>query len=362
MVDYLVVGLGLAGISFCETLERHKKSFQVFNDGSQASSAVAGGLYNPVMLKRFTLVWNADEQLQKAMPFYEGLERKLGTKLNHPLPIFRRFSSAEEQNLWFEAADKGVLKPFLSPKVHPKHHNPNIDAPFGYGEVLQTGRVDTQTMLTTYKDYLREKGRLTLETFDHKRLQIAEDHVTYKSVKARHLVFTEGYGLSGNPYFGYLPLTGTKGEYLIIEAPELKERNAIKAAIFIIPMGNDRYRVGATYKWKDKSNSPTEASKAELLEQLNQVVRCKYQVVGQEAGIRPTVTDRRPLVGRHPLYDNLYVLNGFGSRGVMIAPAASEQLFGLIENDLSLPPEMDIARFKKKYFPVGPSPLSGRNG
>jgi glycine/D-amino acid oxidase-like deaminating enzyme len=362
MVDYLVVGLGLAGISFCETLERHKRSFQVFNDSSQAASAVAGGLYNPVMLKRFTLVWNASEQLQKAIPFYEGLERNLGTKLNHPLPIFRRFSSVEEQNLWFEAADKGVLKPFLSPKVRPKHHNPNIDAPFGYGEVLQTGRVDIQIMLAAYKDYLMQKGRLSLETFDNGSLQIMEDHVEYKSIKARNLVFAEGYGLSANPYFRYLPLTGTKGEYLIIEAPELKERNAIKAAIFIIPMGNDRYRVGATYKWKDKSNSPTEASKSELLEQLNQVVKCKYQVVGQEAGIRPTVTDRRPLVGRHPLYHNLYVLNGFGSRGVMIAPSASEQLFGLIENDLSLPPEMDIARFKKKYFQVGPSLWSGRNG
>jgi glycine/D-amino acid oxidase-like deaminating enzyme len=362
MLDYLVVGLGLAGISFCETLDRHNRSFQVVNDSSQASSAVAGGLYNPVMLKRFTLVWNAAEQLQKALPFYAGLERKLGTKLNHPLPIFRRFSSVEEQNLWFEAADKEALKPFLSPRVHPRHHNPNIDAPFGYGEVLQTGRVDTQIMLTAYKDHLRQRGRLTFESFDHKLVQIEEGHVIYKTVKARHLVFTEGYGLSENPYFGYLPLTGTKGEYLIIEAPELKERNAIKAAIFIIPMGNDRYRVGATYKWKDKSNSPTEASKAELLEQLNQVLKCKYQVVGQEAGIRPTVTDRRPLVGRHPIYNNLYVLNGFGSRGVMIAPAASEQLFGLIENDLSLPPEMDIARFKKKYFPVRPSPLSGRNG
>jgi glycine/D-amino acid oxidase-like deaminating enzyme len=228
--------------------------------------------------------------------------------------------------------------------------------------VLQTGRVETMTMLAAYKDYLRHKGTLTFETFDHVGLQIAEDHIKYKSIKARHLVFAEGYGLSENPYFRYLPLTGTKGEYLIIEAPELKERNAIKAAIFIIPMGNDRFRVGATYKWKDKSNSPTEASKTELLEQLNQVLKCKYEIVGQEAGIRPTVTDRRPLVGRHPLYGNLFVLNGFGSRGVMIAPAVSEQLFGLIENDHPLHRDIDIARFTKKYFPVGPSPLSGRNG
>lgn len=362
MVDYLVVGLGLAGISFCETLERNNKSFRAISDGSQMSSAVAGGLYNPLMLKRFTLAWNALEQLDLALPFYQDLERKLGLRLNHELPILRRFSSVEEQNLWFEAFDKEGLKPYVSPTIRPDSYNPNIDAPFGYGEVLQTGRVDVQGMLAAYKGYLRQKGALTFETFDHDILEIKDDHITYKSVKAKHLVFAEGYGLSMNPYFRYLPLTGTKGEYLIIEAPELKEFNAIKAAVFIIPMGNDRYRVGATYKWKDKTNSPTEASKAELIERLNQVLKCGYSIMGQEAGIRPTVTDRRPLVGRHPIYANLYVLNGFGSRGVMIAPSASEQLFDLVEGNRSPQPEMDIARFTKKYFSDGSSPVGGRNG
>ena len=62
---------------------------------------VAGGLYNPVILKRFTGAWNGAAQLDYALPFYENLERKLGLKLDYQLPILRRFASIEEQNLWF---------------------------------------------------------------------------------------------------------------------------------------------------------------------------------------------------------------------------------------------------------------------
>ncbi|NNE77833.1 MAG: FAD-dependent oxidoreductase, partial [Pricia sp.] len=59
MLDYLVVGLGLAGIAFCEQLEKGNKTFKVISDTSQTASLVAGGLYNPVILKRFTLAWRA---------------------------------------------------------------------------------------------------------------------------------------------------------------------------------------------------------------------------------------------------------------------------------------------------------------
>ena len=50
-VDYIVIGIGLAGISFCEQLKANHKTFVVFDNKSQQSSAVAGGLYNPVVLK-----------------------------------------------------------------------------------------------------------------------------------------------------------------------------------------------------------------------------------------------------------------------------------------------------------------------
>ncbi|HLT50806.1 MAG TPA: FAD-binding oxidoreductase [Arenibacter sp.] len=347
MVDFLVVGLGLAGISLCEVLENNQRSFTVVSDRSQTSSVVAGGLYNPVILKRFTLAWKAGEQLEMALPFYRQLEKRLNTDLLHDLPVLRKFVSVEEQNLWFEATDKPGLRPFLSPDVI-FGHNENIAAPFGYGEVLGTGRLDTATLLAAYGQFLLENNLLVRETFDHKKLKIHASYVEYGSIVAKNLVFATGFGLKDNPYFNYLPLNGTKGELLTIRAPRLKEPMVIKSSVFIIPMGEDLYRVGATYNRDDKTNIPTGASRSELLRKLDTFLKCPYEVTDHVAGIRPTVSDRRPLVGRHPQYGNLYVLNGLGSRGVIIAPMAAHQLYGLMAQNVPIDREMDVSRFDSK--------------
>ena len=117
MLDYLVVGLGLAGLSYCEQLEKHGKSFCVISDTSQQASLVAGGLYNPVILKRFTMARKARQQMDMAMPFYRDLEEKQDTPLDIKIPVLRRFASFEEQNNWFAAMDKLDLDHFLSPKI-----------------------------------------------------------------------------------------------------------------------------------------------------------------------------------------------------------------------------------------------------
>jgi glycine/D-amino acid oxidase-like deaminating enzyme len=257
----------------------------------------------------------------------------------------------EEQNNWFQAADRPQLQPFLSLTIR-ENHNPLLDAPFGFGEVLHTGRVDTRTLLQAYAEYLRQKGLLQDRTFNYGELEIAGKEVHYQGIKARNLVFASGYGLKANPYFNYLPLNGTKGELLTIRSEGLKEVHVIKSSVFIIPLGDDLYRVGATYKWKDKTNIPTAASRKELLDKLETFLKAHYEVVSHVAGIRPTVTDRRPLVGRHPAHHNLYVLNGLGSRGVLIAPFAATRLWDYIEKDQALPPEMDVSRFSAKYSPA----------
>ena len=348
MLDYLIVGLGLAGIAFCEKLEEGRKTFKVINDDSQTSSNIAGGLYNPVILKRFSLAWKADQQLQMAYPFYKNLEAKLGVSLDNKIAVLRIFASVEEQNMWFEAADKPKLKPYLSTKLV-QNTNSCIKAPYGFGEVLHTGRVDTKRLVDAYSLYLSSRKQLYAETFNFEDLEITETGIKYKSIKAKKIVFATGFGLKSNPYFNYLPLNGTKGELLTIRAPLLKENRVIKSSVFIIPVGHDLFRIGATYKWKDKTNVPTPEAREELQRKLDTFLNCDYEVVKHVAGIRPTVADRRPLVGRHPKYKSLYMLNGFGSRGVMIAPYASNQLYNFIENNVPVAPEMDIGRYLKAY-------------
>lgn len=346
MVDYLIVGCGLAGIAFAETALQNNKSILVFDNNSQQSSRVAGGLYNPVILKRFSEVWNAQEQIDLLNSFYQNLEEKLNTKFDFKIPIYRKLFSVEEQNNWFLATDKIGLAPFLSTKLVSKKYN-GIDSPFNFGEVLQTGYVDTELLLSSYHDYLKKENLLIEDSFNYSLLQLEGDYIEYDEIQARHIIFAEGFGMISNPYFGHLPLDGTKGELLIIKAPDLNLDAVIKTSVFILPLGNDLYKVGATYNWKDKTNEPTEEGKQELLENIKEIIHCDFEIVEHLAGVRPTVKDRRPMVGTHPNHKNIHLLNGLGTRGVMLGPAMAKDLFENIEFGKPLEATIDIKRFKK---------------
>ena len=94
-VDYIIVGLGLAGLAFAEELINANKTFLVFEDNSQTSSLVAAGVYNPVVLRKFTAVWKATEQLNLALLIYEKLEKKLNQKFDKKFVIKRAFKSVD---------------------------------------------------------------------------------------------------------------------------------------------------------------------------------------------------------------------------------------------------------------------------
>lgn len=343
-VDYIIVGSGLSGILFSEVLRQHNKSFVVIDDNSQKSSVVAGGLYNPVILKRFTSVWKSKEQLEVALPMYQELENYLGVKLDYKIPVLRLFSSIEEQNNWFTACDKPNLSKYLKPEIV-NINNDSIVSEYGFGKVLQTGRIDTNTMISAFRTKLIKTGSFLEESLDYLKLNIIDEDISYNQIIAKNIVFAEGFGLKMNPYFNHLPLNGTKGELLIIEAPDLKIDFVLKSSVFLIPIGNDKYIVGATYEWKDKTNRVTIKAKDELLTKLNTFINCDFKIVDQIAAIRPTVKDRRPLVGKHPTGNNIYVLNGLGTRGVMIAPYVAHNLFEYIEFNKPLDSEIDINRF-----------------
>jgi glycine/D-amino acid oxidase-like deaminating enzyme len=347
MVDYLIVGSGLAGIAFAETALRNNKTILVINDDSQNSSKVAAGLYNPVILKRFSEVFQGKYQMDLLDVFYKNIEDKLLISCDIKMPIYRKFFSVEEQNNWFAASDKPNLAPFLSTKVISKKYQ-GIESPFGYGEVLHTGYVDTTVLLNNYNSYLVSQNLYLKATFEYSEIVFHEDFVQYKAISAKHIVFAEGFGLHANPFFNYLPLDGTKGELLIIKAPQLNLDVIVNTSVFILPLGNDLFKVGATYNWEDKTSTPTEEGKQELVDRIKEILTCDFEIISHFAGVRPTVKDRKPMIGTHKNHDRLHILNGLGTRGVMLAPAMAKDLFDYIESSKPLDRSINIVRFDKK--------------
>ena len=347
MIDYIIVGSGIAGISFSEFALQNNKSILVFDVNSQNSSRIAGGLYNPVILKRFSEVWKAKEQIDLLNVFYPQIENRIETKIDFKLPVLRKFFSIEEQNNWFVAADKPNLSPFLSTTILQKSYL-GINSPYNFGEVMHTGYVDTNLFLKSYHFYLDQNNLLKKAKFDYSKLQIKEDHIIYDDIMAKNIIFAEGFGLQANPFFNDLPLDGTKGELFIIKAPNLNLDCILNSSVFILPIGNNLFKVGATYNWKDKTSTPTNEGKQELLERIKELLDCEFEIIEHFAGIRPTVRDRRPIVGTHREHKNLHILNGLGTRGVMLGPYLAKALFDNIENNIPLDTEIQINRFYKK--------------
>ncbi len=346
MYDYIVVGSGLAGISFCETLAKHGKSFVVIDSEQRSSSLVAGGMYNPVVLKRFTGIWKAEEQLDLANEFYPVLEDKLGLKFWHPLPLYRRLVDAQEQNNWFVACDQPVLSKYLSPELV-RDTFYGINASYGYGKVHDTGYLETKELIGAYRLYLQNKSIYYKQEFDYDKLSYTDDEVCYKDIKAKNIVFAQGFGNQSNPFFNDLPLDGTKGELLTVRIKDLNIDFILKAGVFVIPLGQDLYRVGATYNWKDKDDVTTLEALQELVSELKQVVGLDFEIIDHKAGVRPTVKDRRPLLGRSRESQRIFILNGLGTRGVLLGPFLAQRLFEFVEQGLELDQEISIHRYKK---------------
>jgi len=343
-VDYIIVGLGLAGLAFVENLIENNKSFIVFEDASQTSSLVAGGVYNPVILKRYTPVWNAKEQLAIAMLFYQRLEKKFNTKFDQKFTTKKVFKSIEDQNNWFAALDKPKLIAYLEAKLDSNNYK-GVIADFSFGNVRETGRIDTKKLVETYRSFLEDEQKILLEEFEHSQIEFKGNRIQYKEIEANRIVFCEGFGITQNPYFNYLPLNEAKGELITIYAPELEIDFLLKSTLFVLPLGNHLYKVGATFNWTDKTSNPSEKGRIELVNKLKKVINVPYKIINQTAGIRPTVAGRRPLVGKHPKHHHLAVLNGLGTRGVMIAPTVAKALYNHLEKQEKLNNEIDIKRF-----------------
>ncbi len=348
-VDYLIIGSGLAGISFAETCMLHHKKIMVLNDNTQNSTTIAGGLYNPIVLKRFTKIWEAEAQLAISIPFYKNLEEKLHTTFLYEIPLLRKLNTIEEQNNWFAASDKPTLSKYLSSELK-NLQNQSIISDYKFGEVNKTGFLDTKKLKETYTNYLVTENGYLEETFDYSKLVIKDDYVEYNAIRAKQIVFAEGFGLHNNPYFNNLPLDGTKGELLVIKAENLDLHTIINSSIWILPIGNHLYKVGATYNWEDKTNQKTEEAKLELVTNLKELINCDFEIMEHLAGVRPTVKDRRPLLGKHYKHNNLFILNGMGTRGVLFAPYLSDKLFQFIENNTELDNEISIERIYKKLL------------
>ena len=345
-VDFIIVGQGLAGSVLSLSLIHEGFTVCVIDKTDLSScSKIAAGIWNPVVFKRLTKSWLADEIVPELISFYETVEEKLQISFVTKRYILKAFTEEQEKVFWQKKAETD--NEFLDKRVYEDLKITKNYTLKSYSKVLNAGNIDVALFLEATKNAISKSQIFIDEEFDYEALSETQNGVNYKSIVASKIIFCEGHLISRNPYFSWVPLKPAKGEVLTITCKDMfLDNSVLNKGFFMLPLGNDIYKVGATYEWENLNDVPTEAKKMELISKLETVISTPYQIIKHEAGVRPSVSDRRPIVGKHPEISNYFVFNGFGTKAVMLAPYFAKQLVNHFKNGHPIMEEVNPSRFK----------------
>ena len=344
----LIIGAGLAGTCLAHQLLNKGISVKILDLGVNHSSAIAAGMVNPMVFRRMNKSWRLDEFLPEAQQFYFDIEKKLNTKFYHPIVIRRFFSSEQERLLWEERSNHTAYEAYLEKIIPADAQNQTANNTFGSGRVKNAFWIDAAGWVQQHAAYFKANDVLVETQFDSQAWNASE--CTYQGESYDFVIFCMGYLQKEEETFAYLPLQQTKGQTLLIESELLPEEESLNRKCFVLPYGQKRFRIGATYEFNNSTLTTTEEGKTFLLETLEALGTYHPKVIDQVAGVRPTVLDRRPLMGMHPNYPGVYIFNGLGTKGYMMAPTLARELAEHITTDKPLNPEINISRFTDKHL------------
>lgn len=337
-MKFLVVGSGLAGISVTERILESGNQVKIVSKTEQESSTgIATGMYNPIVFRRISKSWMIDDLLPTMHDFFSILEEKLSVKLDQKIIFFKKVPNEDYEKWWNEKLDDPEFESYIG------------EIKDGLAPVYRAGIIDCQNLKSSYEKWLESEGLLINESFHFENLDLTDSKPIYNGESFDKLIFCDGPYAAQNPFFSWLPFNLCQGEWIIVRTEHEIETNVINAKTNVIPLGDCHYKLSSTYSWKTLDWQPSESAKIELLENFEKLYSVSYKIIEHRAALRPTVADRRPYLGAHPEHENIFIFNGLGSKGVMLAPYFSKHLIDHILFGYELMEEVNISRHIKRF-------------
>jgi len=336
--DVIIIGQGLAGTVLSITLQQRGKRVVVFDvPRAGRASEVAAGLVNPVALRRTVLTWRASEMLAIAGAFYRDLGLEYDQPFWHPMPLVAIFPTAQEAGIWQLRTKDPETARFVRMDTAAHQVLDALPQPYGRGVIDRCAWVDVKGMLIAHRAILSAEGSLREVRVDAADIMRYADGMGVQDCSAPVLVHC------GGPFASVPGLVPVKGEGLTVRIPGLDLDRILHRGVFLLPVGDEVYRVGATFAWDDVWSGPSEEARRYLLDRTERLVEREVEVLDHWCGVRPASKDRRPVlggIGPHEL-----VFNGLGSRGVALAPWCAQHLCDHVFDGKALDEEVRVERF-----------------
>lgn len=339
----LILGQGLAGSCLALEFLKYDIPFSVIDvPWMSNSSRVAAGILNPLIFRYYTLSWRAEQYLDFSKQFYRELGETLKKTFLHEQPMLRIFGE-NEAKLWASKVQLEKFSPYLNKEF--LFSFDGIDLRNGAGIVGATAWIDTALFVGEVRQLLKERGLLKEQQWSYDQLRLGVDGVEFEGVAYENVVFCEGYRAVSNPFLLQIPFRPVKGDVITLRIPGFKSDYILNKSFFLVPLGDDLFRLGSTYTWDFADEKPEPQAREKLLNDLGTILKSKAEVINHVAGIRPAIADRRPVAGRLPGMDKAFVFNGLGSRGGLLAPPLAHYLATMISGQVKPDAEVYPARF-----------------
>lgn len=344
MFDFFIIGGGLAGCTLAYRLQNYGYKIKVFDDkNSNISSSVAGGIINPLTGKRTALTWKAHEIFDELHHFYPEIENETGESFFKLMPTYKLFESNFEQNEWLTKSTERDYGRFFENSPIMLNNNV-INNPFGALLIKETAKLDVAKYIDTIHKFLIRNDALEYCKIDN--IKILNEKILINENQAKAIIYCDGTFAPQNFYFSYLSHKPVHGEVLKVEINDFYNDRMINKGIFIIPKQDNIYVVGSTYNWNLREAIITQKGLNELEQKLSNLIKVPFKTLEHYAGIRPSTNDRRPFLGKHPQFNNVYIFGGLGSKGVSLAPYLSNIFLNFVAYNGKLPAESNISRVK----------------
>ena len=354
----LLIGQGIAGTVLAWRLLRRGVTLHIADGNLPGGASVAAaGIINPVTGKRFVKSWRFEEFFPAARRTYQEMEAALGISIWQEKPIVRLLATPEEANDWAVRCSLFDYSDYLGELPDAGDWGSLIKPGFRAGAIRQAARVNFEQLLPAFRAAVQKQGFLApgiLPERSDNQPVFLEREIDYQEIEKLasaydYIIFCEGYRAEANPFFPKLPWQIAKGEALIIRFNDLRTASIVdmlKKTMTLVPLGNGTFWAGGSYQWHYPDLHPSASERAFILHHLQEMLAAPFEVIDHIAGVRPTVKDRRPFLGRSPENPKVFMFNGMGTKGALLAPFWAEHLVQHMLEGALLAPEVDIQRVR----------------
>lgn len=349
--DMVILGQGLAGTALAWFAHWAGLRIAIIDrDEVVTSSKIAAGLMTPITGKRLTISPDWQKQWDLAQMFYERVENFTQAKPLRKTAMVRMLHSAEETDTLAARMQSDEVSRQVRHPPQPELDPAAFRSPLDSFEMREGGQLHVVQYLAASRQFFqREQAYYTADIDLARDIILREDGVELPRchLQATRLVFCQGYAGVSNPWFNTLSFNPAKGEILTVRIPGLKEERVIHGGLWLAPLGDERFRVGATYDWSRFDNVPTQEGREELETRLRKWLRLPFTVEEHHAAVRPILQTPQPYCRFHPQWPQLGILNGLASKGALMAPFFARHLVRVIQGEEELDPMINVARGEK---------------